>query len=232
MSQGWVRLYRKMKDTSFYDDEGLLKMAIHCLLTATHRPRTVVRRGESILLEPGQFLTGRYELAEAVKMKPSTAWKRLQRLSERPHEFVTCMSDTRKTLVTVCRWQDYQPEQNEGTGERDKKVTAKEQPDNTHNNNGNNGKKTSIDLPPWIPKKEWGDWVAHRRAIAKGGKVSVQTLKVNLRKLEILREQGYDPAEVINQTVASGWKGFYPLKEGAIEPETPAWTPPGIGGGR
>ena len=41
--------------------------------------------------------------------------------------------------------------------------------------------------------------------------------KILLTKLKTLIDQEYDQEEIINQTIASGWKGFFPVHDSDVK---------------
>jgi phage replication O-like protein O len=72
-------------------------------------------------------------------------------------------------------------------------------------------KKTPIVPPEWIPFSVWNDFYEHRISI---GKFSTRAQELIIEKLDELRFSGQDPCKVINQSIASGWKGVFELKRG------------------
>lgn len=85
--------------------------------------------------------------------------------------------------------------------------------------------KGSYVAPEWVPAEQWGEFVRMRKAMrnvpftgaAAGGVV---------RELEKLRQQGYDPAELLMTAVTNGWRTVYPPKGSARPqppPSEPAW---------
>jgi len=69
----------------------------------------------------------------------------------------------------------------------------------------------AIELPDWLPRSAWVDWVEHR--IAVKAPLTERAASMGIRLLEKLKDQGHDPVEVIEQSVRTGkWTDFYPLK--------------------
>lgn len=69
-----------------------------------------------------------------------------------------------------------------------------------------------IPLPDWLPESAWQDFCKHR-----GKKFTDKAKKLSIKKLYELREEGNDPVDVINQTIANDWKGLFPVKGGNSE---------------
>ncbi len=75
-----------------------------------------------------------------------------------------------------------------------------------------------IDLPDWVPVELWEAWLEVRRKIRAPN--TAGALRLNLNKLEALRDQGQDPAAVLEQAVSRGWRGIFPLKDQHDRPNT------------
>ena len=66
------------------------------------------------------------------------------------------------------------------------------------------------DLPPWLPTDVWDEWVQHRREI--GHTLKPTTIKAQFGKLERLRDQGHQPADVIRHSIEGGYQGLFAPK--------------------
>lgn len=216
MKRGYVKLYRKLLESAVFESAQLLQMWVACLLKASHKEHTMRIGLQNVTLKPGQFICGRHSLAEELGCSPSAARRRLQTL--KADKRIDIEANNKYTLVTVRNWRYYQsdddaPDSNSDRQADNKKTTKRQQKDT--NKKGKKGKKTSIELPDWLPKDNWRNWCDYRRARDK--KLAEQTMKVNLTKLGKLRAEGQDVAAVIDQTIERGWKGFFPVKDSASE---------------
>lgn len=77
--------------------------------------------------------------------------------------------------------------------------------------------KTSLDaasaeIPEWLSRETWLSWVSYRKEIGKTIKSS-QTITQAINVLTKSREIGYQPEEIINQSIASGWVGIFVPKQ-------------------
>lgn len=64
-------------------------------------------------------------------------------------------------------------------------------------------KRPALTLPAWIPADQWEAWKRHRK-----GKVTDESAKRAIAKLEALRAEGHDPVKVIDLAIESGWASF------------------------
>ncbi|HYD92501.1 MAG TPA: hypothetical protein VEA37_13575 [Flavobacterium sp.] len=91
-----------------FQNEKLLKVWVWCLLKATHTEHEQAVGFQKVTLQPGQFVTGRYEAATELNMKPSTVWRYLNML--KVNNSVDIKSNTKFSVVTVVNWGFYQSE--------------------------------------------------------------------------------------------------------------------------
>ena len=229
---GYIKLWRKITDSQVFQNEGLLKVWIWCLAKASYRERWVsIKAGKGITevkLMPGQFIFGRQTAARKLKMKPSTAWKRLQKLKKCQN--LNIESNSQYSIVTICNWEQYQAIDNcEVTAE----VTAREQPRNSQGTAGehkqegirkkrkrkNNDK--GLTLPDWLDKDLWSEFkkmrVKQKKPLTEKGQ------ELAIKKLSDFKNDGQDPVAIIEQSIFNCWQGLFPIKENddPYKPKTP-----------
>lgn len=98
---------------------------------------------------------------------------------------------------------------------------TKDKKDNS-NNPPKSPKSASFDpagvsLPEWLSQAVWKSWVDYRRDLKKPIK-SQQTVTQAINLLERCKCSGYQPEEIINQSIANGWQGLFEPK---IAKQTP-----------
>lgn len=76
----------------------------------------------------------------------------------------------------------------------------------------------AVDVPDWIPEKQWGEFVAMRRAKGSRAPFTVGAARGIVQKLDELRAAGHDPAAVLAASVINGWSDVYELKGGPAQP--------------
>ena len=122
MKRGYIKLYRKSKDSTVFGHEGLWKLWCLCLMKANHEGAEVMLQGllKPIKLEPGQFITGRNSLWEDYhqlhlkKRKPRrkpapsliTVYRWLLTLQEM--ELLNIKSFNKYSIITITNWNRYQ----------------------------------------------------------------------------------------------------------------------------
>jgi hypothetical protein len=66
------------------------------------------------------------------------------------------------------------------------------------------------DVPAWIPSDEWRGYLAMRAKIRKP--LTDRALDMAVRKLEQLRDDGFSPAAVLDQSTLHCWQDLYPIR--------------------
>lgn len=135
MNEGYVKIYRKMVTSQVFQNEGLFKVWMWCLLKANHEGRWVpIKTGKGtteVWVEPGQFIFGRKSAAKELKMHPETVRKRIHKLKKMGN--LTIESTTLYSIVTIVNWALYQGDEKKVPS----KVPAKYQPSTTNKNDKN-----------------------------------------------------------------------------------------------
>lgn len=100
----WIKLHRKLLDSRIFDEgnEHLLRLFFWCLLRAEWKDCRKCGRD----LRAGQFVTTRTEMAGWLGGRPTTWYKRLQKLSE--WGMINVVGNSYESLVTVCNFNTYQ----------------------------------------------------------------------------------------------------------------------------
>ncbi|XUV83531.1 replication protein [Enterobacter sp. TMH.L2] len=89
---------------------------------------------------------------------------------------------------------------------------------------------SEIDIPDWLSRDAWLEWVQYRRQSKKPIKTAITVTKA-FNLLKECFDEGHDPAEVINTSIANGYQGlFKPKYPSRSQPptanQTPHWNSP------
>lgn len=149
VSQGWIKLHRKLRENPIYSNSTAVHCWIECLLRAIHTDNAIFLSRQKVELKPGQFCMGREEFGKSVGISGSTAWFWLKRF--KLDSMVDIKTSNVGTVVTVLKWKNYQLLDSDV----DKRKTADEQRMNTNNNDNNvdNDNKIQIDTNVSIQPK-------------------------------------------------------------------------------
>ena len=130
--EGYIKLYRKLLDSSIFQNEKALKVFIWCLLKATHTDREQLVGQQLIKLESGQFIFGRKKASEELKMKEATIYKYIKLLKKM--KICNIKSNNKFSVVSIEKWNLYQMQEEKNNSIDNNKVTTKEQQSNTNKN--------------------------------------------------------------------------------------------------
>ncbi|HXK00737.1 MAG TPA: helix-turn-helix domain-containing protein [Buchnera sp. (in: enterobacteria)] len=68
----------------------------------------------------------------------------------------------------------------------------------------------NIDLPDWIKKETWKEFLHHRKSVKSPMTELAQNKAINL--LKKYKDEGQDIDQIINNSIINGWKGLFPIK--------------------
>ena len=146
MSTGWIKLHRQLLDWEWYDDINVMRLFLHCLLRANHKPK----KWRGIDINRGQFYTSLDSLSDETgltSMQLRTCFSKLKVTGE-----ITSSGMARGRIITVVQYDLYQDD----NSLNDRLETGLQQAGNrvaTTNknvNNDNNEKKQSRFTPPSV----------------------------------------------------------------------------------
>jgi hypothetical protein len=80
------------------------------------------------------------------------------------------------------------------------------------NNTAPNPGAVGVELPDWLPKKEWNDYLKMRQRIRKPA--TAEAMKLAIAELEKLRAAGNDPKAVLEHSILNSWQGIFEPKKG------------------
>lgn len=125
MAGGYIKLYRQMCDWEWYGDANVFRVFLHLLLNAQHEDT----RWQGKVVQRGQVVIGREKLSEDLKLSVRqirTALAKLESTGE-----ITKKSTNKYTIVSICKWDNYQVLTNSDRPTNDQQMTNK-RPTNDH----------------------------------------------------------------------------------------------------
>lgn len=67
-------------------------------------------------------------------------------------------------------------------------------------------------LPDWIPQEAWNGWVEMRKEVLKKPLKTDRAITLAINTLTRLRDEGNDPAAVLDQSTFQGWQGLFAVR--------------------
>lgn len=128
---GWIRLHRKLSGKSFYrKDSEKVHLWIHLLFCANRKEREEQLGGKPITCKPGQFTTGRKQLAMETGISESKI-ERILTYFEKIEQQIEQQKTSVNRLISICNWSEYQTNEQQTEQQVNNDRTTSEQRVNT-----------------------------------------------------------------------------------------------------
>ena len=122
--EGWIKLHRKLLSSKIFSSEKILKIWIWCLLKASSQEYETIVGMTNVKLEKGQFIFGRKNAAEELKMNENTIYKYMKVLEKEGN--INIKSNNKYSIVTIEKWGQYQFNEEINNSKSNNKITTKE----------------------------------------------------------------------------------------------------------
>jgi len=175
-NEGYIKIYRKLKDWEWFTDSVTLMVFIYCLTSANWKDG----KFKGIDVPRGSFITGRKKMAERLNISEQslrTAINHLKSTNE-----ITIKSTNKFSLVTIVNWEKYQDFEEELTNKTTNKM-SNEQPTT-------NQQLTTIE---------------ERNNIKRNNNIFIKPTLEEVRAYCEERNNNVDPETFINFYESKGW---------------------------
>ncbi|MGG0754135.1 hypothetical protein [Brevibacillus laterosporus] len=111
---GWIKLHRKIRKNSIFNNFELLRMFLICLTEASHKEQDLLWDKQALHINPGEFVTGRNHIEElynqGLPKKNHKSGKTLMRWIENFEKagFLSIKTTNKYTVVKLVNWELYQ----------------------------------------------------------------------------------------------------------------------------
>ena len=106
MSQGWIKLHRKLLDSAVMKRSAYFHIWVTLLLKANHKKTTFIFNDKEQTLMPGQLLTGRKKLAKITRLNEFRI-ERILKLLENAHQ-IAQQKTSKFRIISIINWGKYQ----------------------------------------------------------------------------------------------------------------------------
>ena len=105
--EGWIKLHRKMLENPIVcKDADYLAVWVYLLLKASHGICPVMFKGEKIMLQPGQLITGRLKIATDLSVNERKVKRILNAF--KTDQQIDQQASNKNSLITILNWESYQ----------------------------------------------------------------------------------------------------------------------------
>tara|TARA_R110002167_G_scaffold106599_4_gene273229 strand:+ start:212 stop:913 length:702 start_codon:yes stop_codon:yes gene_type:complete len=207
---GWISIHRQIKTHWLWEEKRTFSKAeawIDILLSANHTTTDILLGNELITVQRGSFITSEVKLMKRWKWSKGKVRAFLLLLDTQHMVYKT--TDTKKTTLTVVKYEDYQDSKTAKGLRADFKQTSKRHQTDTNNNDNNDNneiiKKIISEVAPQkLPF--FFNWLEYR----KGVKKEITNIKTLTALKNRLNKEPIDKCEwVINYTIENGYQGLF-----------------------
>jgi len=152
VNNGFIKLFRCIEDSFFWNDSEAVHLWITILLSANHKDREILLNGKKTVIKSGQFICSRLTLSRKTGINESKI-QRMLKLFE-SERMIEQQMNSKNRIISVGNWHKYQGSEQISEQQMNSKRTADEQQMNTNNNEKNEENKEKDTI---VSKKKVGE---------------------------------------------------------------------------
>ena len=123
--EGWIKIHRKILENPIIcKDSDYLSIWIYLLLNATHKQIPALFKGQKIILQPGQLITGRKSISKQLKISESKIYRVINEYKNE-HQ-IEQQTSNKNSLITIVNWNIYQQSEQQNEQQMNNKWTTTE----------------------------------------------------------------------------------------------------------
>ena len=146
--EGWIKLHRKLNETSFKSKPLIMALFVDLLTNANHKKHSFIFNKKEVFIEAGSLVTGRKELSKRTGISQQSIRTALATLKST--NTITIEVTTKYSVITICNWSKYQLSTNKLTN---KQPTSNQQA-TTYKNDKNDKNDKKERLKSFFTKKK------------------------------------------------------------------------------
>ncbi|WP_060210341.1 DnaD domain-containing protein [Sporosarcina koreensis] len=185
MQKGWVKLHRKIQDHWIYQEKrqfSRYEAWLDLIMMANHKDNKTLVDGELITIEKGSFITSKRELGRRWEWSNSKVDKFLELLKS--DEMIVYKSDTKKTVITIGKYEVYHDSEKEKRHENETETNQKHIENESETN-----KQECKEFKALEELKELSTTTSTTLALDQGYGEVVQTFEANLCMLSPMQRE-------------------------------------------
>lgn len=131
-NQGWIKIHRKLLNTSFANKPNIAWLFVVILLKANHKENKFLFNKEEVIIKPGQLLTGREELSKITGLSVMQVRYGLECL--KVTSTISIKTTNKFSVITILKYSQYQSLNQQSNQPVTNKQPTSNQPVTTNNN--------------------------------------------------------------------------------------------------
>ena len=210
MSEGYIKLYRSLKDKGYYKNSKYVHLWIYLLLKASYMETEYLFEDKIYHLLPGQFITGRKTISKETGISETTI-ERILSCFENEHQ-IGQQKNNKFRIISILNWNIYQQDGQQIEQQTDIQRTSSGHLADTIKKEKKEKKEKNIInkeiiYPEWLDISLWHDFKDHRKKLRKP--LTLKAEDILLTKLGALKDQGYDPRNLLITAIERGWQSVF-----------------------
>jgi hypothetical protein len=208
MTNGWIKLHRKLIDWGWYKSPETTHFFIYLLLKATDKEGYF----KGVAIQRGDVIIGRKQAAEDTGLSEQTIRTCITRLKSTNE--ITSKSTNKFSIITLVNYSDYQNikvKPNQQINQQSNQQLTNNQPTTNHILRSKEDKNKENPLPPFINPDLWKEYIETRKKIK--APMTEHAKKLTIEELEKLKTQGEEPSAVLKQSIEKSYRGVFPVKD-------------------
>jgi hypothetical protein len=129
MHRGYIKVWRKIKESFVWQDAEVLKLWMHILIEANHKETEFLFNGQKQVLLRGQMICGRKKLADELKINENKLYRSLKLLES--EQLIEQRKTNAFTVVSIVCYDKYHANEQPNEQPMNNQRTTNEQPMNT-----------------------------------------------------------------------------------------------------
>lgn len=128
--EGWIKIHRKLLESSVFAHAEYTHVWVWCLLKATHKPQKFPFNGKDIEIKEGEFITGRGKACKELHISQQSFRTVIDYLKSTNR--ITIRSTNRFSIISIVNWKQYQAESNQENNQPANQQLTSQQPATNH----------------------------------------------------------------------------------------------------
>jgi len=152
MNNGFIKLFRCIEDSFFWNDSQAVHLWIQLLLSANHKDKEMLLSGEKVIIKSGHFVCSRNTLS----LKTGINESKIQRILKvfESEQMIEQQMNSKYRMISISNWNKYQGSEQVNEQQVNSKRTADEQQMNTNNNDKNEKNDKNKEKDTIVSKKK------------------------------------------------------------------------------
>jgi len=220
MHRGYFALWRKFKDNLFWKEHrefSKFEAWLDIITEAQHEtePQDVIIKMTLLKCYYGECLKSTRTWSKRWNWSESKV-KRFLKLLKKVKQ-IEIKSELVTTRLSIINYALYDPRRTENEPQMNRKRTGSEPEVNTDKNDKNVKNEKKRDYPDFLDMKLWQDFKKHR--IKLKAPMTDRAEELAIMKLENFKERGFNPNDILKNSIEFGWKGLFEPKEQERQPK-------------